>query len=159
MRFLAILPSLLLVACGTGVAPDSHEQGFDLYWNGFEPLPGTDVALGVVWEEGRKLCAPEDRERFDQLWGGAVYWKPLPFRCTGAARDDYSGCQVHENAFEVGWQRKVADTALVDELGHMVFQRCLGRDGEVQVNGEVQYDADFAAWVDATRRRIRRTVR
>jgi hypothetical protein len=84
----------------------------------------------------------------------------LPFHCGNETLEEqhspprYSGCQFPPGTCSVmiGYRANVADTTLVDELGHYVWQICRQGSGEYRdEDGAPVYEDDFAAWVTSVR--------
>lgn len=133
----------VILGCGPG------SSRFNIHWNNHKEIPGVREAIQVARDMAP--CRIED-----SLWSGNVYWLDYPFMCGGRL---VKGCQNPPGMpiFHIGWQDKhIADTALLDEIGHYIFQLCGKGDGEYIENSKVVYTEEFSNWLGDVRETVRR---
>jgi hypothetical protein len=118
------------------------------------------VALPLIQQAGLLVAQYEGKEaQFRAQWGLDIHFRPEPFNCGGIRVD---GCQPDPNGGHqilVGWKPQIADTALANEAGHLVWEIVFGRTGETYSHPDgglkVSFDPDYAEWVDAVNAHIR----
>lgn len=119
-------------------------SGPGIYWHGVAPVAGVAARVELIHAAAVAVCPPARLSALDAAWHDAVIeWEPTdPFDCYGR---EVHGCNPLRSTVWVA-----SSVVLADELGHVVWQACDGRSGEVtQPDGSIVYDADFRAWVQA----------
>lgn len=141
----------LLLACAHAQRPKAVPSAS---WNGHPKIPGFERAIDIVRARGRELCSSAEAVRnYDITWCADVSWQDDPFTCEGSAMLVH-GCQPYDAClFQVGWHPKLADTALIEELGHFEWSQCYGLDQTGEVAG-IETPA-FSAWVNSVRAQLK----
>lgn len=151
--------ALALAAC-PGPPPDLVVDGMTVYYQGQPRLDHQlEVALPLIQQAGLLVARQEGLEAaFRAKWGLEVRLQPEPFKCGGITVD---GCQPDPTGGRlilVGWKPEVADTALANEAGHLVWEICYGRTGETYSHDggfQVHFDPDYDTWVRGVNASIR----
>lgn len=155
---------LLTIALILGCKPPNLivDKTMAVYYDGQPQLDDQLVtALPIIQAAGLLVAQYEGREaEFRSHWGLEIHFRPAPFNCGDLVVD---GCQLDADnegrEILVVWKSNVADTALANEAGHLVWEIAFGRTGETWHNDggaiSVTFDPDYALWVKTVDDQIR----
>jgi hypothetical protein len=136
---------LFLAGCG-GDPPVKVVAGFEIYAEGGATVP---PGIGAVIQAVRKNPPPYPGAR--PLYDGEITFQPAPFVCSGAGK--VWGCSasgVPTPSVRVVTSASAVDGALVEELGHFVWENICGPCEAWTATGGTR-DPRFEAWITETK--------
>lgn len=152
----AMLLLVTLAGCHFGPKPDlelNHRTEF--FWNKHPPVKNLQAVVDSLYDDGQTLCEHAGNFNLPVFFCASVTFEDIPFACENTGPEKrYIGCQPYfgQCVFQVGWEESAVDTTMIDEVGHFIWEACLGRVGEHGGSGEgIYYDQDFAAWLNKVR--------
>ncbi len=129
-------------------APDLVVNGVSVYYHG-QPRADAEVAevLLLLQAQGEALAESAGIHDFALTWMAEVDFAPDPFSCGGTP--SYGCAWPGASTVEVGYREPLCQSALLWELGHLVWSRVYGNPGEVDGDGGITVDPAFQRWEDS----------
>lgn len=144
----ALAAGMIIAGCAT---PQHVIDGWAVEWNDHAPQ---DSQLRIALKVLRDNAPCDDARRF---FGGGVEWKEPVFECTnGVYSVIATGCQPYRfpdaryTMLQVGYVVPLWKSALVDEIGHCMWQACGLRDEDFAYHKS----PTFQAWIDVVRLQV-----